>query len=59
MKKKFNCNKIIDSNSVFVKHLKEYIIDTVKISNNVKIDVDKEDFGEADYKILNIYHQIN
>jgi len=52
MKKKFNCNKIIDSNSVFVKHLKEYIIDNVKISNNVKIDVDKEDFGEADYKIF-------
>ena len=52
MKKKFNCNKIIDSNSVFVKHLKEYIIDTVEISNNVKIDVDKEDFGEADYKIF-------
>lgn len=52
MKKKFNCNKIIDSNSVFVKHLKEYIIDTVKINDNVKIDVDKEDFGEADYKIF-------
>jgi hypothetical protein len=52
MKKKFNCNKIIDSNSVFVKHLKEYIIDNLKISDNVKIDVDKEEFGEADYKIF-------
>ena len=52
MKKKFNCNKIIDSNSTFVKHLKEYIIDNTNINEKTKLSVDSEDFGEADYKIF-------
>lgn len=43
---KFNFNKIIDSNSVFVKNLKEKIIEKENFI------VDKEEYGEADYKIF-------
>jgi hypothetical protein len=52
MKKKFNCNKIIDSNSMFVKNLKEYVIKNIEFKHDVNIIVDSEDFGEADYKIF-------
>ena len=50
--KKFNCNKIIDSNSAFVKKLKNFIITNLKFENNISIKVDQEEFGEADYKIF-------
>ena len=51
---KFNCNKIIDSNSNFIKKLKEYLTNELKFedSNKVKIKVDEEEYGEADYKIF-------
>ena len=52
MEKKFNCNKIIDSNSSFVRKLKDYIINHINFNNNIKIEVDNEEFGEADYKIF-------
>lgn len=52
MDKKFNCNKIIDSNSTFVRKLKKYIIDNINFSKKIKILVDEEEFGEADYKIF-------
>jgi len=52
MNKKFSCNKIIDSNSSFVKHLKEYIVNKINLPNNISIKVDSEQFGEADYKIF-------
>lgn len=51
MKKKFSCNKIIDSNSSFVKHLKGFIKQGIKLEN-ISITIDNEDFGEADYKIF-------
>ncbi len=51
MKKKFSCNKIIDSNSSFVKHLKEYIKQGLQLQN-INVTIDNEDFGEADYKIF-------
>jgi len=50
--KKFNCNKIIDSNSLFVKNLKEYVINNINFNHDINIIVDTEDFGEADYKIF-------
>ena len=50
--KKFNCNKIIDSNSAFVKKLKNFIVTNLKFDNNISIKVDQEQFGEADYKIF-------
>ena len=50
MNKKFSCNKIIDSN-LYVKHLKDYITDKLKL-NNINIKIDEEHFGEADYKIF-------
>ncbi len=56
LKKKFNCNKIIDSNSTFVKNLKYYIINNINI-NKIKIKVDEEQFGEADYKIFKYISQ--
>ena len=52
MNKKFSCNKIIDSNSSFVKHLKEYIVNKINLPNNINVKVDMEQFGEADYKIF-------
>jgi hypothetical protein len=52
MNKKFSCNKIIDSNSSFVKHLKEYILTKINISKHINIKIDEEEFGEADYKIF-------
>lgn len=51
MKKKFSSNKIIDSNSTFVRHLKDYVINSIHL-DNIKVTIDKEDFGEADYKIF-------
>ena len=52
MNKKFSCNKIIDSNSSFVKHLKGYILTKINIKDNINIKIDEEEFGEADYKIF-------
>lgn len=52
MDKKFNCNKIIDSNSTFVRKLKKYIVENINFEEKIKIVVDNEEFGEADYKIF-------
>lgn len=51
---KFSCNKIIDSNSIFIKKLKSHIIDNLKFEKEkkIKISVDSEEYGEADYKIF-------
>ena len=57
---KFSCNKIIDSNSIFIKKLKNHIIDNLNLDkeNKIKINVDSEEYGEADYKIFK-YISIN
>tara|TARA_B100001093_G_C26853897_1_gene1026439 strand:+ start:404 stop:2599 length:2196 start_codon:yes stop_codon:yes gene_type:complete len=52
IEKKFNCNKIIDSNSIFVKKLKDHIISNLKFDRKIIVKVDEEEFGEADYKIF-------
>lgn len=57
LSKKFNCNKIIDSNSVFVKNLKDFIINSINIHKKINIKVDHEQFGEADYKIFKYISQ--
>ncbi len=51
---KFSCNKIIDSNSIFIKKLKSHIVDNLNFDKekNIKINVDNEEYGEADYKIF-------
>ena len=51
---KFNCNKIIDSNSNFVKKLKVYIMKNLNLNttNKINIKVDDEEYGEADFKIF-------
>ena len=59
MDKKFNCNKIIDSNSLFVRNLKNYIIQNLNIDNKINVKVDKEEFGEADYKIFKYISENN
>ena len=51
IKNKFSCHKVIDSNSQFVKFLKDYISKNFKI-NNTNIVIDNDSFGEADYKIF-------
>ena len=57
LSKKFNCNKIIDSNSIFVKNLKDFIINSINIHKKINIKVDHEQFGEADYKIFKYISQ--
>ena len=52
MKSKFNANKIIDTNSLFIIELKEYLLKNLKINNKIKIIIDSENLGEADYKIF-------
>lgn len=52
MDKKFNSNKIIDSNSTFVRKLKKYIVENISFSSKINIILDEEEFGEADYKIF-------
>ena len=52
---KFSCNKIIDSNSVFIKKLKKHIIDNLNFETKgkcINVNVDHEEYGEADYKIF-------
>lgn len=52
---KFSCNKIIDSNSAFIKKLKNHLIENLNFDMNpktIEIKVDNEEFGEADYKIF-------
>ena len=60
MDNKFSCNKIIDSNSKFISKLKNYLVDKLKFECNekIKIKVDEDEFGEADYKIFK-YISIN
>ena len=59
LEKKFNCNKIIDSNSLFVRNLKTYIINNIKLDKKINIKVDQEQFGEADYKIFKYISENN
>ncbi len=59
LEKKFNCNKIIDSNSLFVRNLKTYIVNNIKLDKKINIKVDQEQFGEADYKIFKYISENN